>query len=167
VIQKKICMLGAFAVGKTSLVERYVKSLFSDRYLSTVGVKIDKKVVEVDGREVTLVLWDLAGEDEFQEVQISYLRGASGSLLVVDGTRKSTLDTARLIHRRVEEEIGDLPSILVVNKCDLADEWEVNDAELDELGQRGWTVVCTSAKSGEGVEEAFRRLATRLLGGDR
>ena len=86
-IQKKICMLGAFAVGKTSLVQRFVKSLFSDRYLTTVGVKIDKKIVTVGDTEVSLVLWDLAGEDEFQSVQTSYLRGASGYLLVIDGTR--------------------------------------------------------------------------------
>lgn len=86
-IQKKVCMLGAFAVGKTSLVERYVKSIFSEKYQTTVGVKIDKREVLVGATTVKLVLWDLHGEDRFQAVQASYLRGASGVLLVVDPTR--------------------------------------------------------------------------------
>jgi small GTP-binding protein len=84
--QKKICMLGSFSVGKTSLVARYVSSVFSDKYLTTVGVKIDKKTVAVDGADVTLLLWDIYGEDDFQKLRMSYLRGASGYLLVVDGT---------------------------------------------------------------------------------
>ena len=164
-IQKKICMLGAFAVGKTSLVQRFVKSLFSDRYLTTVGVKIDKKIVTVGDKEISLVLWDLAGEDEFQSVQTSYLRGASGYLLVIDGTRQSTLDAAFLVHRRVEREVGELPFVAVLNKCDLIDEWEITDASIDDLSERGWTKIQTSAKTGEGVEEAFAELATMIVGG--
>jgi len=98
-IQKKICMLGSFAVGKTSLVSRYVTSIFSDKYLSTVGVKVDKKVITVAEEEVTLVLWDLYGEDGFQTVQKSYLRGAAGYLLVVDGTRFETFAAARELQK--------------------------------------------------------------------
>ena len=89
---KKVCMLGAYAVGKTSLVRRFVHSMFTDKYLTTVGVKIDKRQVQHNGKEVTLLLWDLYGEDEFQRVQTSYLRGSSGLLIVADGTRLSTLD---------------------------------------------------------------------------
>ena len=84
-IQKKVCMLGGTGVGKTSLVSQFVTSLFSDSYMTTIGVKVDKKVVAVEDREVTLVLWDIYGEDEFQTVRPSYLRGASGYLLVADG----------------------------------------------------------------------------------
>ena len=164
-IQKKICMLGAFAVGKTSLVERFVKSIFSDRYLTTVGVKIDKKIVTIDDREITLVLWDLAGEDEFQRVQTSYLRGAAGYFLVVDGTRRGTLDSGLVVQQRVEEEIGALPFIVVLNKCDLADEWEIGEADRDDLAARGWRNLRTSAKTGEGVEQAFHDLATMIVGG--
>ena len=102
-IQKKICMLGGFAVGKTSLVARYVTSMFSEKYLTTVGVKIDKKQVAVDGRDVTLMLWDIYGQDDFQDVQTSQLRGMSGYLLVVDGTRRATLETARETASRTEE----------------------------------------------------------------
>jgi small GTP-binding protein len=86
-MQKKICMLGAFAVGKTSLVARFVESIFSDRYHTTVGVKIEKKTLQVSGQQWNLIVWDLAGEDEFMQIRMSYLRGSSGYLLVADGTR--------------------------------------------------------------------------------
>jgi small GTP-binding protein len=164
-IQKKICMLGAFAVGKTSLVQRFVKSIFSERYLTTVGVKIDKKVVTVGDAEVTLILWDLAGEDEFQRLQMSYLRGTAGYILVADGTRQNTLDSAFLIHRRVERDVGDVPFVLALNKCDLQEDWEIQEGSIRDLEAREWSVFQTSAKSGEGVEEAFRALAGRILGG--
>jgi len=99
-LQNKICMLGGFGVGKTSLVSRFVSSIFSDRYLTTVGVKIDKKKVSLDSGEMTLMLWDIYGQDEFQTVRDSYLRGATGYLLVADGTRYSTLDTAVVLQKR-------------------------------------------------------------------
>src|SRR5579863_7193776 len=82
VLQKKVCMLGGFSVGKTSLVRRYVESIFSDTYLTTVGVKIDKKTVATPDRTVTLILWDVAGEDDVSTVKMSYLRGAAGYVLV-------------------------------------------------------------------------------------
>ena len=94
-IQKKVCMLGASAVGKTSLVGRFVQGIFSDKYLTTVGVKIDKKKVSLDSGEMTLMLWDIYGQDEFQTIRDTYLRGATGYLLVADGTRYSTLDSPR------------------------------------------------------------------------
>ena len=69
IVKKKICMLGTFAVGKTSLVQRFVRSVFSDRYLTTVGVRIDQKTLTVDDRQVELILWDIHGDDEFQNVR--------------------------------------------------------------------------------------------------
>src|SRR5580700_10653949 len=104
-LQKKICMLGSFSVGKTSLVRRFVESIFSDRYLTTVGVKIDKKVVQVNGQDVTVMLWDLYGEDEFQKIRMSYLRGASGYLLVADGTRLATLEKTIAIKEEAEKAL--------------------------------------------------------------
>ena len=88
-IQKKVCMIGASGVGKTSLVAKFVHSIFSEKYLTTVGVKIDKKTVKVGDDDVMLMLWDLAGDDDFQRLQTSYLRGTSGFLLVADGTRRT------------------------------------------------------------------------------
>ena len=114
-IQKKICMLGSFAVGKTSLVRRFVESIYSEVYHTTVGVKIDKKLVRHNDTVVTLMLWDLYGEDEFQKLRWSYLRGAAGYLLVADGTRRNTLEKAFALEQRVREEVGEIPFIFVVN----------------------------------------------------
>lgn len=162
-IQKKICMLGSFAVGKTSLVQRFVKSIFSDKYLTTVGVKIDKKMMEAGGKSVMLMLWDLEGEDEFHTLKISYLRGAAGYFLVADGTRRETLDVAVDIHMRAKEVLGDVPFILLVNKCDLESLWEVDEQALADLKDIGVDVRFTSAKLGQGVEDAFTDLATAMV----
>lgn len=163
-IQKKICMLGAFAVGKTSLVSRFVRSVFSDKYHSTVGVKVDKKGVAVGEEQVDLLLWDLYGEDEFQKLRTSYLRGSSGYLLVVDGTRRETLEKAVVLQNRTREAVGPVPFVLVLNKADLVDKWELEDSAVDALVQQGWPTVRTSAKTGEGVEQTFLTLARRIVG---
>ena len=162
-LQKKICLLGAFGVGKTSLTRRYVSSIFSDTYLTTVGVKIDKKSVDVDGAEVSLVIWDIAGEDEVSAVRTSYLRGAAGYLLVVDVTRAQTLEVAKTIQGRVAAEIGDIPYLCLLNKIDV-ENWDIAEARFEALQQAGWTVLRTSAKTGEGVESAFAELARRIVG---
>jgi len=161
-IQKKICMLGATGVGKTSLVSRFVLSMFSDTYLTTIGVKVDKKTMSVDGTDITLMLWDIYGEDEFQTVRTSYLRGAAGYILVADGTRQRTLDTARELQSRATAVVGNVPFVLVLNKADLAAEWRVDDRALWKMAEDGWTLVKTSAKTGDGVEEAFRKLTTKV-----
>jgi small GTP-binding protein len=165
-IQKKICMLGAFAVGKTSLVSRYVNSIFSDKYHSTVGVKIDKKAMSVDGHDVTLMLWDIAGQDDFQSVQPSQLRGMSGYLLVADGTRRGTLEVARQLHVKATQAVGEVPFILLLNKSDLAAQWEIDEPVFIKLVDQGWRVIRTSAKSGDGVENAFELLARAVVGRD-
>lgn len=162
-IQKKICMVGAFGVGKTSLVSRYVHSIFSDKYQTTVGVKIDKKQLVVDGRDVTLMLWDLAGEDALTQVKPAHLKGASGYLLVVDGTRRNTLETAVNLQLRAQEAAGEVPFLLVLNKADVKDTWQVSDGDLQPLRDRGWTLLETSAKSGERVEDMFHELASRMV----
>lgn len=164
-IQKKICMVGASSVGKTSLVARYVKSIFSDKYLTTVGVKIDKKTVQARGQEVNLLLWDLAGEDEYMQLRLSYLRGSSGYFLVVDGTRRATLDTAFELQTKVVGEIGEAPFILLLNKYDLTDEWDIDDGAMARLSETGWDIIRTSAKTGLGVEEAFQSLAEKMMRG--
>ena len=162
-IVKKICMLGGFAVGKTSLVSQYISSIFSDKYLSTVGVKVDRKTVSVNGQDVTLMLWDLYGEDGFQTVQKSYLRGASGYLLVVDGTRFQTLAAARDLQQRAVSVVGDVPLVVALNKADLASQWQVDDRALIDIAEKGWPIIRTSAKTGIGVQELFERLTRAML----
>ena len=163
VVQKKICMLGSFGVGKTSLVARFVQGIFSAKYLSTVGVKIDMKEIKVGDQDVLLMVWDLAGEDSRSQVQTSYLRGASGYFLICDGTWAETLVTAKSIHKRALEAVGDIPFVLVVNKSDLWDKWQISAPELEKLESEGWKIKLTSAKSGEGVEEMFTMLIEEVM----
>jgi len=162
-LEKKVCMMGAPGVGKTSLVRRYVESTFSDKYLSTVGVKIDRKVVPVGDDTINMMLWDLQGEERYQWVRLQYLRGASGYVLVADGTRPETLEVALGLQENAAGRDESLPFVLLINKSDLTADWSIDAARVGELRGKGWTVLETSAKSGNGVEEAFRDLATRLL----
>ena len=155
-------MIGASGVGKTSLVSKFVHSIFSEKYLTTVGVKIDKKTVQLDGHEVTLMIWDLAGDDDFQRLQTSYLRGTSGYLLVADGTRRVTFEQVLEIQTRVAETIPNAPFILALNKADLAPQWEVNADDMSGLTSRGWKTIKTSAKENSGVEESFLELARAM-----
>lgn len=163
IIQKKICILGTFAVGKTSLVAQFVHGIFSEKYKTTIGVKIDKKSLELDGQPIELLLWDLTGDDRFQKVSTSYLRGSNGYLLVADGTRKPTLDVALTLHKHAQATLGEVPFVLLLNKADLVDEWELEDEDWTHLQALGWTILQTSAKTGTRVDEAFRILAQQLV----
>lgn len=162
-IQKKIAMLGMYAVGKTSLVKRFVSTVFDDKYHTTMGVKIDKKVVAVKGQELTLMLWDIAGAEKDFTVPTSYLRAASGYLLVIDGTRAASLDCALALVAQVEAGLGRIPFVALLNKSDLADQWQLGDSHLQQLAALGAPVLRTSARTGAGVEEGFLALAERLV----
>ena len=156
----KICIVGAFGVGKTSLVRRYVSSIYDERYLTTVGVRVDKKELKAGGHDVTLVIWDIAGEDEITRLSMQHLRGMSAYFLVIDGSRGDTLDTAFRLHGEIDRIYPNVPFLLLLNKADLREQWEV---QTDRIRVLGWDWLEASAKSGEGVELAFERLATRLL----
>jgi small GTP-binding protein len=153
-------MIGDFAVGKTSLVARFVHSTFSDRYLTTVGVKVDTKELRPEpGVTLKLVLWDIAGTGALSSVERSYLAGSAGYLLVTDGTRRQTLAVARGLHEQARRILGEVPAVLVLNKADLEADWELEA----ESRPQGLAAVRTSARSGEGVEEAFAVLARALV----
>lgn len=162
-IKKKVCMLGSFAVGKTSLVQRFVNSIFSEKYHTTIGVKIDQKQVDIDGEEVTLMLWDIHGEDEFQTIKPAYVMGSSGYFIVLDGTRSNTLEKGLQLRQMVEKTVGEVPFIVLLNKADLRPQWEITDVELARLEAQGMKLLFTSAKTGDGVEEAFLELTRRML----
>jgi small GTP-binding protein len=161
--KKKICMIGVSSVGKTSLIRRFVHSDFSDKWLTTVGVRVDKKPLLVNTQEVELALWDMQGKDDFAPLNRSQLSGASGYLLVADGTRKPTLERVLELHEEVQGMLGAIPAVLVVNKCDLTTEWELTGEIEQDLRARGWTPLRSSAKTGEGVEEAFQALSVEML----
>jgi len=162
-IQKKVCVLGAAGVGKTSLTAQFVYSKFSEKYLSSMGVKIDKKVVSLDGRDVNLMIWDIHGEEKYKKIPTSYLRGASGIMLVIDGTRRNTLDVAQEILKRVEEELGHIPHIYLLNKSDLQDDWSIKGTDIQTLEATGNPVFLTSAKTGDNVELSFFNIAKAMV----
>jgi len=159
---RKICMVGDFGVGKTSSVARFVHNAFSEKYLTTIGVKVDTKVIEGD-KPLKLVVWDIAGRNKFGNIEFTYLRGSAGYILVVDGTRASTLQTAIALRKSIEARYGKLPYVLLLNKSDLNDKWEVTDDEIDQLRAKDVPVFITSAKTGSGVEEAFTKFASLLV----
>jgi len=157
----KVCLVGATGVGKTSLVARYVRSIFSDVYQTTIGVAIERRDVQRGDTLVQLVIWDLSGEDDFQNVQPAYLRGAAGYALVIDGTRPETVDAAMMLEARVRSALGAVPFVVAVNKSDLELTWQIGGA-LDALRDRGWRLVSTSAKTGAGVEGMFTALVDEI-----
>lgn len=159
----KVCMLGDFGVGKTSMVARYVRSTFSDKYLTTVGVKVDSKDVALPGHDpLKLVLWDIAGRAALDAPSANYLRGAAALLLVADGTREGSLTSALNLLMQSRASLPDAIAVLAVNKLDLVERWEVAPATLAAL-RRNLPVFETSALSGAGVEDAFAAIAQRLV----
>lgn len=163
ILRKKVCMVGSPGVGKTSLVRRLVDGIFEQNYLSTLGVKIDKKRVEVAGQRIEIILWDLAGSKKFATLEHRYLTGSHGYLLTCDGTRLETVETAVQTQERIHDLLGPVPFHCVINKGDLEAEWAVNPRLLEQMKKRGWPVHVTSAKSGLGVEATFLALAETMV----
>lgn len=149
-------------MGKTSLIQRFVSSLFDDKYLTTVGVKIDKKVLSVNDQELMLMIWDLAGEDDYNTLKANHLRGAAGYIIVVDVTRPKSFEVAMGVHERAQAALGDVPVVVALNKVDLEDQWSLPDDSLALLEEK-FTVLRTSAKTGENVEALFSKLSAAML----
>lgn len=160
---RKVCLLGDFAVGKSSLVARFVRNTFSDKYLTTVGVKVDSKIVDLGNeRTVKLVVWDLAGKAELDSLNRGYIRGAHGLLLVADGTREASLRAALYLWMQSQKQLPGVPVVMLVNKLDLIDRWEVSTADVARL-QESLPTFRTSARDGDSVEDAFATLAGAIL----
>ncbi len=129
-IQHKVTMLGAYGVGKTCLVRRFVTSLYDEKYLATIGVKVDEKIVDLSEQSMKLLLWDVAGAEKHFSVPMSYIRGSSGCLLVIDGTQPDTFDLGLQLWNTVQEELGALPVVVALNKIDLLTDWSVDERIL-------------------------------------
>ncbi|MCB0637141.1 MAG: GTP-binding protein [Lewinella sp.] len=157
-ISKKIVITGHFGVGKTSLFNRFISNTFSEKYLTTIGVRVDKKTVIINGEEISLILWDLAGEVSQEKVPRSYFLGASAVVYVFDLTRPAT-------YKRIEQDLTFINSVLpdilvrkVGNKRDL-----VGDEVLSKVQAEVAPHIFTSARTGENVEDLFRGIGEALL----
>lgn len=161
-IQKKICLLGDFAVGKTSLIRRFVEGRFDDEYLTTVGVVVSRKSVFYPEYTLNLLIWDLAGGRDFS--QSAHLMGVTGAMLVCDLTRSATLATVRTYAGYLREVNPQVKLILLANKCDLAEERIIQDEQLQAMaGDLDASLEITSAKTDYGVDVAFKSLADALI----
>lgn len=159
--QKKVCLIGEFAVGKTSLIRRYVEGRFDEKYLTTVGTVVTRKIVPVSDHIVHLLIWDLAGERRYSRSR--YLVGLAGGLLVCDLTRAETLDAFRGYAADIFEVNPQAELVLLANKSDLSDERVITDEQLIAVAREIQApLFVTSAKTGDQVEAAFTLLAERL-----
>jgi len=162
-IKKKICLLGEFGVGKTSLVARFVHDYFGDQYLTTVGVSIQQKIFEHRGENVCLILWDVAGEQAGLPINSVYLKGMSAYIIVCDVTMENATYTVKYFEDFVMRSYGPSNSIVLLNKVDRLNDFSNLKKEKQYLEQNGHKVFMTSAKTGESVQEAFDFLVDILM----
>jgi small GTP-binding protein len=159
-ISKKVILTGSFGVGKTSLFNQFIYQQFSDKYLTTIGVKVNKKTLTIDGEDISLLVWDIAGEVAQDKVPASYFLGAGGIIYVVDLSRPMTFNNMKADLAFLEKLLPDTTIIIVANKKDL-----VTPADLEDMAQNldtKWDFA-TSAKTGENVEALFLELGKRLI----
>lgn len=168
ILKAKVCLVGDLAVGKTSLIRRFVLNAYDDAYVTTLGTKVTKKTIELlppgvgTPIRLDLMIWDIMGQPGFRELlKEAYFHGARGILAVADLTRRSTLDHLDDWVDGVADETGPLPTLVVVNKADLAEQTEFGQDAIAEAAERlGSEAFLTSAKTGDHVEEVFRRLGS-------
>jgi small GTP-binding protein len=168
---KKICLIGDPAVGKTSLIRRFVLDVFDDTYLTTIGAKVTKKGMTLEIPERTLhinlnlMIWDVSGQKEYKLFHEMYLKGMEGVLAVADLTRKNTFDSLKAAISLADRTGSDVPMIFLLNKCDLA---EPSDADLKDVrtlaGEYKVPVLATSARTGTNVELAFNKMGRMVAG---
>ncbi len=169
-LKKKICLLGSFAVGKTSLIERFVYDRFDEKYLTTIGVKISQKVLPPihDQRssqmiQHTFLIWDIAGLEKFDRMAMNYFRGAAGALAVADLTRQDTIGD---LHGFCDKFLAVNPEaslVILGNKSDIFHENQDTLRELEKTAAHYATDFrLTSAKTGEHVEHAFFKLSEKI-----
>ncbi len=161
-LETKVCVVGAFATGKTSLVAQLLEGTCGQRYQTTVGVRIERKRIETAQTQIDMVLWDIHSEDQFQQVKMSYLRGASAYVLVVDGIRRASLTTALDLQKRVTQRIGNVPYVMVINKCDLQTDWEITEDDIALLKTQNYDLIRTSTKTGVGIDRCLSKILEKL-----
>ncbi len=164
----KVCLLGDYSVGKSSLIRRFVEGSFDERYLSTIGVKVDRKVMNLTSGDgdvtLNLMLWDLAGGPDAGPVVPSYYRGAAGAVIACDLTRPETLAGIVKYAKGFRETNPNTRLVLAANKVDLVHDRRMSDEELACVSSNlDAPFFLTSAKTGEQVEAMFQELGARLL----
>jgi small GTP-binding protein len=167
-LKAKVCLVGDVAVGKTSLIKRFVQDQFDDRYIATVGTKVTKKTVDVTWRgapaSLDLMVWDIMGEKGFRALlRDAYFEGSQGVIAVCDLTRKDTFYDLNNWVQMIRKQVGNVPIVFLGNKADLTERLVVSQEELGRMGAiHSAAHFVSSAKTGAGVDEAFQALATAI-----
>jgi small GTP-binding protein len=159
-ISRKVILTGSFGVGKTSLFNQFIYQKFDDKYLTTIGVKVNNKIVEANGQKVSMMVWDIAGEVSQDKVPVSYFLGASGIIYVMDLSRTLTFANLEADIQFLRDVAPNGDILIVANKVDL-----VTPDQLSAIAQdipHSWDYA-TSAKTGENVDALFSDMAKRLL----
>jgi small GTP-binding protein len=169
--KRKVLLIGDGAVGKTSLIRKFVLDKFDDKYIATIGTKVTKKELELkdSGRNIilTMMIWDVLGQKGYRSIQSASFKGADGVILVCDFTR---LDTLKSLEEYWLPNIGDnvskLSFIFTANKSDLKGDAQFSIEDLQIIASRyGSKAFTSSAKTGENVEELFISLGKSLIAG--
>ncbi len=163
IVQKKICLLGDYSVGKTSLIRRYVETRFDESYLSTIGVHMSRKRIERPTHYLDFFIWDLVGGEDLQKIGRNYLLGSAGALIVCDLTRPDTLPKLAYYAEQVRSISETAALVFIGNKVDLVDERLVSDEALQAaIAPFANSSLLTSAKTGYNVDNAFMHLANAV-----
>jgi len=164
----KVTVIGDGGVGKTSLIQRFIHGTFQKDYLKTIGAQISNYKVEKEGRNIELLFWDLAGQDDFHFLRPSFYRASKAAIIVYsledNNLGRRSFEHITDWHNDVKEFCGDIPVILFANKIDLINEESMNKDYLEKLiNDNNFTgYFITSAKTGKRVEDAFNFLIEAL-----
>lgn len=172
-MKSKVCLVGEAAVGKTSLIRRFVKDGFDDRYVTTLGAKVSKKEIQVEIPErdliiqMDMVIWDIMGEKGVRDLlKEAFFHGAQGILAVCDITRYSTLRELDDWVQSVYNVVGEISVVYTINKVDLKDEVMVLFEEKEvTMAAQAFDAphFYASAKTGSNVQIAFQSLADDIV----
>lgn len=163
-ISLKVVIVGNGAVGKSSMIQRFCKGTYTRDYKKTIGVDFLEREIEIDGEDVRLMLWDTAGQEEFDAITAAYYRGAHACVLAYSATDRDSFDAIPSWKVKVENECGEIPTVLVQNKMDLVDECVIEPDEAERLSRSlACKLLRTSVKEDVGVTTVFRHLASRCL----
>ena len=161
----KILVLGDGGSGKTTLLHRYVNREFIDTTTMTIGVEFFTKQLTIDSTNVSLILWDITGQDRFRHMIAKYMSGASGALILFDMTNMASFDSIGKWMKVVHKFYENLPIILVAAKCDLEEFSTVNDKIVQKAKEKYKITdfIKTSSKTGLNVDLAFEKIAQHAI----
>ena len=167
-VSKKVCLIGDFSVGKTSLIRRFVEGVFSEQYLTTIGIKIARKVVnlETSSQQIDLIIWDIEGGTKFKPIVPNYLKGATGAIIVGDLSRQETLDHLPAHIDLFFQTNPKAVAIVALNKSDIIEEHKLTKLrELNNFTANSQIIrtIITSAKNNTNVDQAFTELAANMV----